>query len=155
MKEPTVDPWEVWVRRLVEMVGAVSSTGACPYGIEATDKGFGDFLKVLFLAERQNRPESTAAVRVYIETGAWPEQSPWAEYITYLRVQCAGEFVCQLTCRDESAMLLQIPSGLSDCSFLTWLLIDHWNRCSDMWLKLNAVSFFFSLPFYGLTPARE
>jgi hypothetical protein len=134
---------------------SLARSGGAPYGLEAADKGFEAFLHSLFAREAENRPESDAAVRRYILTGAWPAQSPWAEYITFLRVQCAAEFACQLIVHDGSAFRLLCPCERSDADVLGWLLLDHWERCFDVHLKLVAVSLFFSLPFYGLTPARE
>ena len=143
------------VHRMVALSNDLSSSGTCPFGLEAADKGFEAFLATLFAEENAHRAESGAAVRRYIASGSWPEQSAWAQYITFLRVQCAAEFVCQLTAHDHSGVVLPTPHESSDGSVLTWLLVDHWERCFDMWLKLNAVSLFFSLPFYGLAPAVE
>ena len=143
------------MHRVLALSQGLTRRGMCPYGLEAADKGFEPFLATLFAREAEHRPESDAAVRVFIETGAWPQQTPWAEYITFLRVQCAADFLCQLTANDRSGLSLPLPRERSDGTVLSWLLLDHWDRCFDVWMKLVAISLFFSLPFFGLTPAKE
>jgi hypothetical protein len=140
---------------MLAMTQSLARSGGAPYGLEAMDKGFEVFLRSLFAKESEHRAESDAAVRQYIRTGVWSVQNPWAEYITFLRVQCAAEFVCQLTIRDHSGLCLPFPCAQSHADVLTWLLLDHWERCFDVYLKLVAVSLFYSLPFYGLTPAKD
>ncbi|MBN1509543.1 MAG: hypothetical protein JW955_22030 [Sedimentisphaerales bacterium] len=143
------------MQRMLALSQDLAHAGCCPYGFEASDRGFENFLHVLFAEEAEHRAESDAAVRCYIEKGYWPEQSPWAAYITFLRVNCAADFLCQLTAQDHSDLCLPFPHDRDDETVFVWLLIDHWERCSDVWLKLTAVSLFFSLPFYGLQPAKE
>ncbi len=132
----------------------VTRPGGCPYKtFDATDHGFENYLQLMFQKEKEFRSESDEAARMFIKSNQWPAQSPWAEYVSYLRVQCAFEFACQLTTNDFSKMLLPVPQFASDETIWTWFLIDHWDRCFDVWLKLVAQSIFFELPLYGLTPA--
>ena len=149
------DKGEPWVYRLVRLAHELALSGTCPYGMEAADRGFEVFLQILFAKETEFRTESDAAVYHYISNGDWPKQSPWAGYITFLRVNCASEYACQLTAHDHSGLVLPFPKNEKADVIFTWFLIDHWERCFDVWLKLTAVSLFFTLPFYGLKPATE
>lgn len=149
------DPWDPWVKRLLSLSQELARPDGCPYGLEASDKGFETFLRVLFEKEAEHRAESDAAVCYYIKNRSWPTQSPWAGYITFLRINCAADFACQLTAHDHSNLCLPFSDDDGEETILLWFLLDHWERCSDVWLKLTAVSMFYSLPFYGLTPAKE
>ena len=148
--------FEALILRIEMMSKELSENGKCPYDImTASDQGFESLLKMLFEIEQNGRIESNLSVYEYIRTGSWPEQTPWARYITTLRVQCALDFVCQLCMNDSSGLKILLPSEVSDDVVLEWLLIDHWHRCFDTWLKLIAVSLFFSLPLYGLKPDQQ
>ncbi len=148
------DSWESWAQRMRDLLMDMARRGNRPFGLEAMDKGFEAFLRLLFAKEAEHRKESEAAVQRYILDGTWTAQSKWAEYITVLRVRCAADFANQMIGPDYLDAD-STPCGLSPSTVQSWLLIDHWNLCFDTQLKLAAVSLFYSLPYYGLTPATD
>ena len=148
--------WDVWMNRMLSLAQDITLVSKCPYDpFKATDKGFEFFLQILFANESLYRSASDADVRQFIKTKTWPLMNPWPQYITYVRIQAAADFTCQLTMRDTSGFILPYPSQDNEASVLEWLLIDHWHRVFDTWLKLLAVSLFYGLPFYGPSQAPE
>lgn len=144
--------WNAILQMLIQDSCDLSIKCPCPYGIEVADSGFEKYLQHIFDKEKEFREEALAATRHYMNDseGEWPEQSPWSGYFNVLRLQCASEFICQITAHDHSGLVIPFPSGKKSELTLAWLLIDHWERCFDVYLKLTALSFYFRIPLYGM-----
>lgn len=145
--------WNSWGDRMYSIYIPLSESITAPLSKGAMEYGFESFLHVLFDMEKAYRSESEYATKTYIEFGRWIDQSASAAYITMLRTQCAVDFCAQLCSNDYSGFDLPNAGEETDAVVLSWLLIDHWNRCHDFWLKLVGVSVFYHLPLYGMDPA--
>lgn len=144
--------WDEWK----EVLSVQSRELECsdpPFGLETLTDGFEPFLRMLFRAEKECRVESDAAVKVFVATGAWPEQGVWTEYFNFLRFLCAIDFASHMSLFSFDGIVPKSPLLSYDASVLTWLLTEYWELSFGVWLKLYAVSMFHSLPFYELEPA--
>jgi len=126
-----------------------------PFVLDTAKQSFVEFLEMLYAAELEHRDSAHCAALQFVSTGEWSEQSEWAAHINYLRMLCAAEFAGQMQAGDHSGFVPDVPGVLSHAVLLSWLCIDHWERCYDVWLKLHAVSLYFSLPLFGVEPATE
>ncbi|GEM_PF-7121295 len=146
--------WEKWFHKLQAQSLVIAAKRNLPYEREAFDEGFVPFLTFLFEKEKEYRAESEASVRAFARTGELLEESAWAEYITFLRFEQAGELCAKLLNTDESGVEPPLICGKAE-NVGIYLLVDQWNRSFDWHLKILAVSVFHNLPLYGLEPAKE
>ena len=137
--------------RIMVELKAMAADRRAPYDLKDTDEGFEAFVGMLFAKEAEFREESDRAVRQFIDTGKWPEQSAWSVFITFMRFNCALDFICQLQNVASCGVHFSDPEKKCAEDVLSALFLEHWYRCFDFWLKLTAVSEFFRLPFYGMT----
>jgi hypothetical protein len=145
--------WDDLITYCTEQCEIISQT--IPFAVDPAKQSFVEFLEMLFAAEIKYREPAAHAATHFINTGEWPEQNAWVAHFNFQRMLCAAEFAAQMRTCDHSGFVPKIPASLTHVSLLTWLCIDHWERCYDVWIKLYAVSLFFSLPFYGLEPVFE
>lgn len=123
-----------------------------PVELAVPGADFVAYLERLFEAEARNRAAAERAVEHFIATGDWPELDAWTTHFVFLRLLCAAEMAGLLS-SPEGPPILPFPADISRESILYWLCMRHWDVHHDAWMKLHAVSLFYSLPFYGLDPA--